>query len=62
MECGELLYGWRFPLRLKEAVYKGYVKPAIMYGSGAWCLKESDMGILLRTERSMVRAMYGEQL
>ena len=21
-ECGELLYGWRFPLRLKGTVYK----------------------------------------
>ena len=44
-ECGELLYG-RFPLRLKGAVYKSYVRPAIMYGSEAWCLEESEMGIL----------------
>ena len=33
-----------------------------MYGSEVWCLKESMMGILQRTERSMVRAMYGIQL
>ena len=32
-ECGELLYGSRFPLRLKGAVYKSYVRPAILYGS-----------------------------
>ena len=25
MECSELLYGRRFPLRLKWAVYEGYV-------------------------------------
>ena len=55
-ECGELLYG-RFPLMLKGAVYKSYVRPAILYGSEAWCLKESEMGILQRTERFMVRAM-----
>ena len=57
----ELLYGRRFPLRLKGAVYRSYVRPAILYGSKAWCLKESDMGILRRTERSMVRAMCGGQ-
>ena len=44
-ECGELLYGRRFPLRQKWAVYSGYVRPAILHGSEAWCLKESDMGI-----------------
>ena len=33
-----------------------------MYGSEKWCLKESDMGILRRTEKSMVRAMCGVQL
>ena len=56
-ECGELLYGKRFPLKLDEAVYKSNVRPAILYGSEAWCLKESEMGILQRAERSMVRAM-----
>ena len=40
-ECDELLY-----LRLKGAVYRSYVRLAIMHGSEAWCLKESEMGIL----------------
>ena len=31
--------------------------PAILYGSEAWCLKESEMGISQRTERSMVRGV-----
>ena len=61
-ECGELLYGRRFPLKLKWSVYKSYVRPAILYESEAWCLKESEMGILRRTERSMVSAMRGVQL
>ena len=26
-ECAALLYGRRFPLRLKEAVYTSYVRP-----------------------------------
>ena len=44
--CSELLYVRRFPLRLYGAVYKSYVWPAILCGSKAWCLRESDMGIL----------------
>ena len=60
-ECGELLFG-RFLLRLNDAVYWSYVRPAILYGCDAWCLKESDVAILWRTERSMVRAMCGVQL
>ena len=55
--CGELLYGRRFPLRLKGVIYRSYVRPAIQYKSEAWCLKESEMGILQRTERSMMRSM-----
>ena len=39
-ECGKLLYGRRFPLKLKRAVYKSYVRPTILQGSEAWCLKE----------------------
>ena len=45
-ECGMLLYGRRFPLGLKGAVYGSYVRPAILYGGEAWYLKESEMGIL----------------
>ena len=52
-ECSELLYGRRFPLRLKGTAYKSYVRPAVLYGSEAWCLKEREMKILRRTERSM---------
>ena len=60
-ECGVLLYG-RCPLRQKGDVYRSYVRPAILYRSEAWCLKESEMGTLRRTESSMVRAMCGVQL
>ena len=52
----------RFPLRLKGVVYVSYERPAILYGSEAWCLKESEIGILQWTEKSIVRAMYGIQL
>ena len=53
-ECSEFLYGRRFPLRLKGAVCKSYVRLAMLCGSEAWCLKENEMGILRRTGRSMV--------
>ena len=45
-ECGELPYGRRYHSKLKSAVYKSYVRPAILYGSEAWCLKENEVGIL----------------
>ena len=44
-ECGKLLYDRRFLLNLKRAVYKSYVRQAMLYGCEAWCLKESDIGI-----------------
>ena len=50
-ECGEVLWCRRFPVR-----------PAVLYGSEAWCLKVREMGILRWTQRSMVRAMCGVQL
>ena len=56
-----MLYG-RFFLKLKGAAYKSYGRPAILYVSVAWCLKESEIGVLRRTELSMVRAMCGVQL
>ena len=60
-ECGELLCG-RFPLKVKGAVYKSYARPAILYASEEWCLKESEIGTLQMTERSMATAMCGVQL
>ena len=45
MECCELLYGRRFHLQLRGSVYMSYVGPAILYGSDAWHLKESEIGM-----------------
>ena len=44
-ECSELLCGRRFALEQKGAVYKSIVRPAILHGNKAWCLKESEMEI-----------------
>ena len=34
-ECGEMRYGRRLPLMLKGAVYKSYVRPAMLCGREA---------------------------
>ena len=40
--CGELLLGNRFPLSMKGKVYCCCRRPAILYGSKSWCLKENE--------------------
>ena len=45
MECSELLHDRLFPPKLKGVVNKSYIRLAILYGSGVWCLKESEMEI-----------------
>ena len=43
-------------------VYQGCVRSTMLYGSETWCLRESEMAILRRTERAMVRSMCGVKL
>ena len=47
---------------MKRKVYKSYVRSAMLYGSKTWCLRENEVAILRRAERSMVRAMCGVKL
>ena len=61
-ECGELLHGRRFSLRTKRMVDHSCVRSAMLYGSETWCLRESEMAILRRTEKAMVRSMCGVKL
>ena len=60
-ECRELLRG-RFSLRMKGMVYQSCVRSAMLYGSETWCLRESKMAILRKTERAMMRSMCGTKL
>ena len=60
-ECGELLLGNRFPLKMKGKVYRSCVRSAILYVSEAWCLIENEKAIFRRTVRAMVRAMCGQK-
>ena len=61
-ECGELFRGRRFSPRMIGMVYRSCVRSAMLYGSETWCLRESEMTILRRTERAMVRSMCGVKL
>ena len=61
-ECGELLRGRKFSLRMKGMVYQSCVRSAMLYGSETWCLRENEMAILRRTEKAMVRSMCGVKL
>ena len=54
-ECGELLRGRRFSLRINRMVYRSCIRSAMLYGSKTWCLRENEMVILRRTERAMGR-------
>ena len=40
MECSELLYGKRFPLKLNGFGNMSYAGPAMLHGSEAWCQKK----------------------
>ena len=61
-ECGELLLGRRFPLKMKRMVYCSCIRSAMLYERETWCLRENEMIILTRIERAMVRSMYGVKL
>ena len=43
-------------------VYQSCVRPAMLYGSETWYLRENKMAVLRRTERAMVRAMCAAKL
>ena len=46
---------------MKGKVYKSYVRSAMLHESKTWCLRENEVAVLGRAERSKVRAMCGEQ-
>ena len=56
-ECGELLRGRRFSLRMKGMIYRSCMRSAMLCGGETWRLRETEMAILRRTERAMVGLM-----
>ena len=61
-ECGGMLKGRRFSLRMKGKICRSCVGSTVLCGGGAWCLREREMAILRRTEGAVVRAMCGVKL
>ena len=57
-ECGELLMGKRYLLKIKERIYHSCVRLVMLCERKIWCLRERELVILQRTERAMIRAMY----
>ena len=45
-ECGKLLYGRKFSLKMKGRIYQSCVRSAKLYGCETWCLRENEMAIL----------------
>ena len=50
------------PFTIKGKVCRCCVRSAILDGSETGCLKENEKAILRRTEKAMVRAMYGQKV
>ena len=48
--CEKLLHENRFPLNMKDKVYRCCVRSAIRYGIMTWRLKENENAILRTTE------------
>ena len=61
-ECGKLLYGRKFLLKMKGRIYQNCVKSAMRYGSETWSLRENEMAILRRTEKAIMRAICGIEM
>ena len=61
-ECGELLYGRKFSLKMKERNYQSCIRSEMLYRSETWCLRENEMAILRRTEKAVMRAMCGVKM
>ena len=61
-ECGELLYGRKFSLKMKGRIYQSCVRSEMLYGSETWCLRENEMTILRRNEKAIRRPMCGVKI
>ena len=47
---------------MKGMVYRSFVRSAMLYGSETWCLRESEIAILRKTQTAMMRSMCGVKL
>ena len=52
-ECGQLLLGRIYLLKIKGRIYQSCLQLVMLHGSKIWCLREKELTILQRTERAM---------
>ena len=50
----------KMPIKLKDKIYKTIVKPAMIYGSECWAVKQNDTQILHTTDMRMLRWARGK--
>ena len=60
-KCAELLLENRFPLKMKDEVCC-CIRPAILYGSETWCLKENKKAIFKTSSSSFGRDPHFQML
>ena len=61
-ECGVVQFGKRFSLQMKGHIYRSYIRLAMLCGGETWCLRKTEVDILRRAERSIVRAVCSVKL
>jgi len=49
----------RMPIGLKGKVYRGVVRPSVMYGAECWPLKKTQVQKLMVVEMRMIRWICG---
>ena len=54
-----VIYDKRTPTKFKTKIYTTIVRPALLYGTECWAMKESDKRRLNTTEMRMLRAILG---
>jgi hypothetical protein len=62
MELALILTTRSESLKLKGKIYRACVQRVMVYGSETWVTKAEDIRRLLRTERAMVRWIFGVAL
>ena len=49
-------------LKMKGRICQSCMRSAMLYGSETWCLRENKTAILRRTEKVIMRAIYGVKM
>ena len=59
IDCQDVPCRKNNPQKIKDSVYKGSVRSAMLHGSDTWCSGQKEVGILRRNEGAIVRMLCG---